>query len=394
MLAPRLVRPLAHVVGAPAAAMGGVAGRLARENATRNPSRTAATAAALMIGLALVTFVAVFGKGLLASDKDAVDRQIGTPYLVTSTNGWATVTAAAGSALDGAKGVTLASSVRYDRARLVENDNEVDVSGVEPGTIARAYNFTWEQGGDAAVTALGPTDAIIRHDLAKDDSVKVGDTLTFETPNGKQVTVHVRGIFKPSDLDSLLGGIVLSQAGFDRHFPRPADALTFVDADSKQSLERALAAFPDANAQTRNEFIDQRVSWLTSVMNLFYVLLALSVIVSLFGMVNTLVLSVFERTRELGMLRAVGMTRRQTRRMIRHESVITALIGAALGLPLGIALGALSIQALSKYGVSFSLPVGTVVVFAIVAVAAGILAAVAPARRAARLDVLGALQYE
>jgi putative ABC transport system permease protein len=374
--------------------MGGVAGRLARENATRNPSRTAATAAALMIGLALVTFVAVFGKGLLASDKDAVDRQIGTPYLVTSTNGWATVTAAAGSALDGAKGVSLASSVRYDRALIVKSDSEVDVSGVEPGTIARAYNFTWEQGGDAAAAGLGPTDAIVRHDLARDQSLRVGDPITFETPDGTKVTVHVRAIFKPSDLDSLLGGIVLSQAGFDRSFPRPADALTFVDADSKQALERALAAFPDANAQTKDEFIDQRVSWLTSVMNLFYVLLALSVIVSLFGMVNTLVLSVFERTRELGMLRAVGMTRRQTRRMIRHESVITALIGAALGLPLGIGLGALSIQALSKYDVQFSLPVGTVVVFAVVAVAAGILAAVAPARRAARLDVLGALQYE
>ena len=394
MLAPRLVRPLAHVVGTPAASIGGVAGHLARENATRNPSRTAATAAALMIGLALVTFVAVFGKGLLASDKDAVGDQIRTAYMVTSQNGWATFSSAAGRKLDHAKGVTLASSVRYDRARLVENDNEIDVSGVEPATIARAYNFTWEQGSDATVTSLGPNDAIVRHDLAKDDAVKVGDTLTFETPDGKQVTVHVRGIFKPSDLDSLLGGIVVSQAAFDRHFPRPADAFTFAGADSKQSLERALAAFPDANPQTRAEFIDERVSWLTSVMNLFYVLLALSVIVSLFGMVNTLVLSVFERTRELGMLRAVGMTRRQTRRMIRHESVITALIGASLGLPLGIGLGALSIQALSKYGVSFSLPVGTVVVFVIVAVAAGILAAVAPARRASRLDVLGALQYE
>jgi putative ABC transport system permease protein len=394
MLAPRLVRPLAHLVGAPGAAIGGVAGRLARENATRNPSRTAATAAALMIGLALVTFVAVFGKGLLASDKHAVSDQIGTSYVVTSQNGWATFTAAAGRKLDTAEGVTLASSVRYDRARLVENDNEIDVSGVEPATIARAYNFTWEQGSDATVASLGPADAIVRHDLAKDDHVRVGDILTFETPNGTQVTVNVRGIFKPSDLDSLLGGIVLSQAAFDRHFPRPADAYTFADADSKQTLRRALAAFPDANPQTKGEYVNERVAWLTNVMNLFYVLLALSVIVSLFGMVNTLVLSVFERTRELGMLRAVGMTRRQTRRMIRHESVITALIGAALGLPLGIGLGALSIQALSKYGVSFSLPVGTVVVFAIVAVAAGILAAVAPARRASRLDVLGALQYE
>jgi putative ABC transport system permease protein len=393
MLAPRLVRPIAHLVGAPGASIGGVPGRLARENATRNPTRTAATAAALMIGLALVTFVAVFGKGLLASDKDAVSGQIGTSYLVTSQNGWATVTRAAGRALDDAPGVTLASSVRYDRARLIANDDEIDVSGVEPATIARAYNFTWEQGSDATVASLGPGEAIVRHDRADQDSLTVGDRIRFETPDGKHVSVVVKGIFKPSDLDSLLGHVVVSQAEFDAHFPRPADALTFVDAGSQADVERGLAAYPDANAQTADEFVNDRVSWLKGIMMLFYALLGLSVIVSLFGMVNTMVLSVFERTRELGMLRAVGMTRRQTRRMIRHESVITALIGAALGLPLGIGLGALAIQSLSKYDVSFSLPVTTIVVFAVVAVLAGILAAVAPARRAARLDVLGALQY-
>jgi putative ABC transport system permease protein len=124
------------------------------------------------------------------------------------------------------------------------------------------------------------------------------------------------------------------------------------------------------------------------------VLLALSVVVSLFGMVNTLVLSVFERTRELGMLRAVGLTRRQARRMVRHESVITALIGAALGLPLGILLAACVTHALGRYGLAFSFPVVSIVAFAVTAIAAGILAAVAPARRASKLDVLAALQYE
>ena len=167
-----------------------------------------------------------------------------------------------------------------------------------------------------------------------------------------------------------------------------------MQVDSTAGLERALTAYPDAKLQTGDEFIANWTAWLDDVMNLFYVLLALSVIVSLFGMVNTLVLAVFERTRELGMLRAVGMTRRQARRMIRQESIITALIGAALGLPLGVGLAALVTQSLSKYGVSFSLPVGTLIVFTVVAVIAGVLAAIAPARRASRLNVLNALQYE
>jgi hypothetical protein len=201
------------------------------------------------------------------------------------------------------------------------------------------------------------------------------------------VETTVTGVYrKHGDLDQLLGHVVLSQAAFDRSFPRPGDLLTLVQIDSTAGLEQALAAYPDAKLQTGDEFIANWTAWLDDVMNLFYVLLALSVIVSLFGMVNTLVLAVFERTRELGMLRAVGMTRRQARRMIRQESIITALIGAALGLPLGVGLAALVTQSLSKYGVSFSLPVGTLVVFTVVAVIAGVLAAIAPARRASRSE--------
>jgi ABC-type antimicrobial peptide transport system permease subunit len=191
----------------------------------------------------------------------------------------------------------------------------------------------------------------------------------------------------------------VSQEAFDELYERPRNRFTLVNVEgdtaaARASVESELESFPDTRLFTRPEWIEKEDDEIQQFLLLLYVLLALSVIISLFGMVNTLALSVFERTRELGMLRAVGMTRRQTRRMIRHESVITALIGAALGLPLGIFLAALVTNALGQYDLRFALPAGQLVVLAIVAVLAGILAAITPARRAAKLDPLRALQYE
>jgi ABC-type antimicrobial peptide transport system permease subunit len=165
-----------------------------------------------------------------------------------------------------------------------------------------------------------------------------------------------------------------------------------VTAANTRKLEAALSRFPDAKLQTKSQFTKNQLQGISTLLNLLYVLLSLSIVVSLFGIVNTLVLVVFERTRELGMLRAVGMTRRQLRRMIRHESIITALLGAALGIPLGIVLAVL-VGAAIKYP-AFTIPVGTLVVFVIAAVIAGFIAAIWPARRASRLNVLEALQYE
>ncbi len=391
VIAPRLVRPLARLVGYPAARLGGAAGRLAQENAIRNPGRTASTAAALMIGLTLVSFVAVFGRGLLDSAQSSLYKELGNDatHVITSQSGWDTMPLATGAAVAGAKGVAFSSSIRDDRARKADG-GEVDVNGVDPATIGRAYDFQWLEGSPASLDALRDGDAVVR-----EGEGHVGDRVELLTPAGNRVEATVRGVFEQrSNLDQILGHVLLSQETFDESFPRPGDGMTILAATSTAGVEQALAAFPDSKLQTQDEFVDNWTSWLNDVMGLFYVLLALSVLVSLFGMVNTLVLAVFERTRELGMLRAVGMTRRQVRRMIRHESIVTALIGAALGLPLGVGLAALVTQSLSEHGVTFSLPVVTLTVFTVVAIVAGLLAAIAPARRASRLNVLEALQYE
>jgi putative ABC transport system permease protein len=170
--------------------------------------------------------------------------------------------------------------------------------------------------------------------------------------------------------------------------------LTFVTAGDGAQLDRALASFPDTASHTKGEYIDEITADIDSLLAIFYVLLALAVIVSLFGIVNTLVLSTFERTRELGMLRAVGMTRRQVRRMIRHESIITALLGAGLGIGAGLGLAAIVTSLLADEGLTFAVPVASLAVLTVVAVLAGVLAAVLPARRASRLNVLDALAYE
>jgi putative ABC transport system permease protein len=219
--------------------------------------------------------------------------------------------------------------------------------------------------------------------------------LTLTSSNGRPVPGRVAAISDPDG--DLLAEVLISQASFDASFPRPSDMFVFVRTANGTSsavtegIDRAVAGFPEVDSHTRSGWIDFRGKGMQQFLMLLYVLLALSVIVSLFGMVNALVLTVFERTREIGMMRAVGMTRRQVRRMIRHESVITALIGAGLGLPLGVAIAATMTAALD---VPFILPIQTLVIVTIVAIIAGVLAAIAPARRASRLNVLNALHYE
>jgi putative ABC transport system permease protein len=398
LMSPRLVRPLAGVVGWPAGRIGGAAGRLAQGNSTRNPGRTAATAAALMIGIALVTFVAVLAQGMKDSNRGAIERQVIADYVVTSQNGFEPFVAAAGDAARNADEAELVTDVRSDLGNVAGAGKYV--TGIEPATITRAYRFDWKDGSDAILGSLGRNGAIIDKDFADEKNLRVGSTFGLLAPTGKRMQLVVKGIYEPPPFFPLLGSVSIVKARFDELYDRPRNQFTFVNVPgdpndaAKASLDSVLASFPDAKVQTREEWIKSQDRQFNLFLNMLYVLLGLSVIISLFGMINTLALSVFERTRELGMLRAVGMTRRQVRRMVRHESVITALIGAALGLPLGIFLAALVTRALSEFDIEFAVPIDRLVLFSIIAILAGVLAAILPARRASRLRVLEALQYE
>ena len=356
-----LVRPLAALVGRPARSLGGSAGRLAAQNAVRNPGRTASTAAALMIGLALVTFVATLGAGLRSAFADSLNTQIRAGHIVSpSGNAEAGVfPVAAGRAVATTPGVTVASSVRSDKAPHPRRDDRRGRRG--PGDD-RAGLPLRAQARRRACRAGHGRDAARR--LRQGPPLAIGSRLTLQTPSGSKRTLPVTATYKPAAVEGLISGIVIGQATFDRAFPQPRNAYTFVAGTaSSASLAAALARYPDAKLDTKAAWIASDQKDLDKTLMLLYVLLALSVIVSLFGMVNTMILSVFERTRELGMLRAIGMSRRQARRMIRQESVITALIGAALGLPLGLFLAAIVTRGLSDQGIGFHLPLGPLVAF-------------------------------
>ncbi len=401
-LTAQLVIPrLARIIGAPGVWWGGIPGRIARENAERNPSRTAITSAALMIGIFMITFVAVFAAGLQKNISDVLGSDIKASFFVASGGvvgggGASGFSPAVADELRVVPGVASVSPTTFIAAQIAGTTTDLVVSTAAPA-FPDAYRLQWVSGSDALVRGLGRTDAIIDADSAKSDHLAVGSSLTIHNRAGVSATFTVRGIAKTS---SLVQGLLISPEAAVPLQERSGVAFMFVvtkpganEAAVRSGLESAAAkADPLLQVQSNQDVIDQATTQINQITIPLYALVAVIFLIAIVGIVNTLLLSVFERTREIGLLRAVGTTRRQVRRMVRYESVITSLIGAALGVLVGIGFGALIITRLGD--IPFTVPVVQLALLFIIAFVAGVLAAILPAHRAARLNVLEALHYE
>ena len=393
----RVARVVAGVLGRPGEKVAGVSGVLARRNAMRRPGRTMATAAALTIGVALVSTVAIVGNGLKTSSREGVEDLVKANLVVAAHDGFSPVDPAAFTAAASAAGVTKATAIRNEEARAFGEPSGVD--GIDPATAGGVMRFDWTEGSDAALTGLDGKEAIVVDTFAEQHGLKVGSSFTVESRSEGELDLTVAAIHHRHPFNPLyLGEVAVASSTFDEFFETKEPRIGFVatngDEAATKAIEAKLAPYTGVQVQTIDAYNDDQDEMWNSVFGILYVLLALAVLVSLIGIVNTLVLSVIERTRELGMLKAVGMTRRQVRRMVRHESIVTALLGATLGIVIGLTIAAIVTTIFADQGLGFAVPTVQIIVFVVLAVGAGILAAALPARRASRLDPLTALAYE
>jgi len=362
----------------------------------RQPSRTASTAAALMVGVALVTFASVFAAGARATIENAVRNNFTGAFVVTNADGFSPYSAQVLGAVGKVQGVGSVSGVRFTTGKV--GNSKVSVTGIEPATFPELYATTIKKGPPDAIARLAAGTVLVSKSYADDHHTKVGSTLRVFTPARATLPLRVSAVVQ--DKGGLLAELTVPSAVVLTKFNEPKVGFGLVGlapgAVSKQvkrSIDGVLkASYPEAEAKTAKQFIGDQAAQVNQLLGLIYALLSLAIIVSLFGIVNTLVLSITERTREIGMLRAIGTTRRQVRQIVRWEAVITALIGGLLGCVMGLVLAVLFTRPLEDF--PLTIPVGTLIVLIVLSGVAGVLAATFPARRAARLDVLEALAYE
>jgi putative ABC transport system permease protein len=394
MLSPLVAVPVAQLIGWVPAQLRGVTGRLARENSTRNPRRTASAAAALMVGLALMTLVAILGASINKTTDDVLANDLRAEFVLTTENFFPSSPEAAAAVREALPGSEV-TEFRFGQLELAGETKAM--LGVDTN-LGETLDVHPERGAlrrfrDGGVLLFEDAydELPARQWRAKELRVRFAKT-------GDQ-TLPIAGTFAKKD--AVGNDYLLPMPLFEANFTDQADVFTAIKIppeaslrEARREIDRALEPFPDVEAQDQTEYAETISTQVNQFLNLMYALLLFAVVIALLGIMNTLALSVFERTHELGLLRAVGMSRPQLRGMIRYEAVIVAVFGSLLGLVLGLAFGRAMLQALESEGIRFALPTGTLVVFVVLAAVAGFACGTLPARRAARLDVLRAVQSE
>ncbi|HEX2054441.1 MAG TPA: FtsX-like permease family protein [Actinomycetota bacterium] len=395
-LAPLFAGSLAGVLGIPLRALG-MPGRLARRNAARNPRRTAATAAALMIGLALVGLVSILGESIKASTEKVVDEALRADFTVSAggfTGG--VVSPQLTQDMNALPEVDVATPLRIGQFRR-SDDRSFFVAGIVPGDFDKVTDLEVSAG---TLAGLGPDELLLYSESAAEQGLEVGDRFEMQFAATGSHDLTVAGLFDNKSLvqtDYLIG-----LDTFEEHFPERVDLQVYVKAaagvapaQAREAIEPLLEEYPNVQLQDQTETKEESAAQVNQLLGLVSALLGLALIIALLGITNTLALSVFERTRELGLLRAVGMARRQTRSMIRWEAVVISVLGAVLGLAIGLFFGWALVTSLESEGISeLRIPYGQLTTYVILAGFAGVLAALPPARRAGRLNVLEAISTE
>jgi putative ABC transport system permease protein len=398
MAARFFIRPIARVVGVPIESTRGATGRLARANAVRNPARTALTAAVLMIGVTVLAFLAIFSTSLKNTFTGAIDRTV-QGDLILRTDQFTTFPASAEKVIRDVPGVQTAIFSRFPEVRTEPGGSQF-LNTLDPQTAPEVLNFDWQNGGtDALFQQLGLNQVLIEKNLAKDTGLRVGDTLVVRTRDGQTGRFEVIGEYKDP---VLFTGFTVSNAAADKLGVPPDPTIGVVKFTpganpeaTQKAVEDAIARdYPTINVDSQAQFKADWEDQINQILTIFYALGILIMIIVIFGIVNVLALSVVERTREIGMLRAIGTTRPQMRAMVRYEAVITSVIGGVLGIIIGAVFSWIIVKALEDFGFEFSISAVPLVIILIAAIVVGVIAALIPARRAARLNPLDALYQE
>jgi putative ABC transport system permease protein len=333
---------------------------------------------------------------------DALDETFAGDLIIANTDGFSPISPEIARRVEGVEGVETVSPLTGAPAEIeLESTEQELIAGLDPATLTEVAELDWVDGDDATLTGLGDDEAIAESQWAEENGVEVGDTVTLRSATGEEVEVRVAGSIRDR-VQLLVSTLALPVETIRRQFDARQDFADLVGfapgADPEATgdrVDRMLAdRFPQAEARDQQQFKQEQEDSINQLLALIYVLLALSVLVSLFGVVNTLVLTIYERTREIGMLRAIGASRSQIRRMVRYESLITAMIGALIGAVIGLAIAIAAVEALEDEGLVLGVPVVGIIIVLILAGIAGVIAGVWPARRASKIEVMEALQYE